>query len=324
MEATSGLSAVLEPSWAGHRHEAFFYSGHQEFLDGTLRFIGEALAAAEPILVVLPPEKIDRLQCQLNGESDRVLFADMTEVGSNPARIIPTWQQFLDEHSPSGSPVRGIGEPIWAGRSAAELAECQRHEALLNLAIGDRDFWLLCPYDTTTLDLSVIDEARRNHPLLREKGVTGTSATFPGTDVLAAPYEAPLPEPPRSAPTLNFQHGDLHQVRQFVGRHAADAGLRRHRASDLVTAVNEMATNSLRYGGGQGSVRAWRDGRSVLCEVRDGGRIDIPLVGRVRPAALNGGGRGFWIANQLCDLVQIRSSQDASVVRLHMAISEPA
>ena len=45
--------------------------------------------------------------------------------------------------------MRGIGEPIWAERSASELSECQLHESLINLAFADADdFRLICPYDT--------------------------------------------------------------------------------------------------------------------------------------------------------------------------------
>ena len=36
------------------------------------------------------------------------------------------------------------------------------------------------------------------------------------------------------------------------------------------------------------------------------------------------GGRGVWMANQLCDLVQVRSSDDGTVVRLHMHTSTDA
>ncbi len=45
-------------------------------------------------------------------------------------------------------PVRGIGEPVNDRRTGAELAECQVHEELLNVAFeGGSPFWLLCPYD---------------------------------------------------------------------------------------------------------------------------------------------------------------------------------
>ena len=64
-------------------------------MDGILDFIRESVAAEEPILVVLCAEKLDALQTDLGGDSDRVLFADMDEVGINPARIIPAWHDFL-------------------------------------------------------------------------------------------------------------------------------------------------------------------------------------------------------------------------------------
>ena len=74
-------------------------------------------------------------------------FAEMDDVGTNPARIIPAWTDFVAGHE--GQAVHGIGEPIWAERSPAEVVECQRHESLLNLAFGDEvDFRLLCPYDS--------------------------------------------------------------------------------------------------------------------------------------------------------------------------------
>src|SRR2546421_585138 len=77
-----------------------------------------------------------------------VEFADMAKVGRNPARIIPVWRQFVSERAAGGGRIRGIGEPVWAGRGPSELAEAQRHEALLNLAFaGTPGMWLLCPYD---------------------------------------------------------------------------------------------------------------------------------------------------------------------------------
>ncbi len=45
----------------------------------------------------------------------------MREVGRNPASIIPVWQQFVDESE--GRPVRGIGEPVWAGMGPTEIAD---------------------------------------------------------------------------------------------------------------------------------------------------------------------------------------------------------
>ena len=82
--------------------------------------------------------------------------------------------------------------------------------------------------------------------------------------------------------------------------------------------VNEVATNSLRHAHGSGVLRVWEEPDYLICEVRDGGTFDNPLAGRERPVGGQLGGYGLWLANQLCDLVQVRSFVTGSVVRLHM------
>ena len=100
--------------------------------------------------------------------------------------------------------------------------------------------------------------------------------------------------------------------------HAAAAGLNPDRTADLVLAVDEVASNSLRHGGGRGTLRIWREQGALVCEVRDAGRFEDPLAGRERPALDRDGGRGLWMVNQLCDLVQLRSFPSGAVVRLHV------
>ena len=83
-------------------------------------------------------------------------------------------------------------------------------------------------------------------------------------------------------------------------------------------AVNEVATNSIIYGGGEGTLSLWQSGETVVCEVSDRGRNVDPLAGRRRPRPEALRGRGLWIANQVCDLVQVRAFVSGGVVRLHM------
>jgi anti-sigma regulatory factor (Ser/Thr protein kinase) len=305
----------------GYRHEALLYAGDEQFMQGTLPFIREALAAAEPILVVLGSSKIEALRRVLDADTEHVLFANMADVGANPARIIPAWEDFLATHGVPGRRLWGIGEPIWAARTAAELAECQRHEALLNIAFSDPAFSLLCPYDTVSLTKEVIVQARRNHPLLRQGDRFTWSADYPGAEFLATPFDEPLSDPPQGVPVLSFGPSTLRDVRALVGVHAARAGLARERTFDLLLAVNEVATNSLLHGGGRGTLRIWREGAALVCEVRDEGRIEDPLVGRRRPASDSEGGRGLWLANQLCELVQVRTFLTGGVVRLHTQVA---
>jgi anti-sigma regulatory factor (Ser/Thr protein kinase) len=300
-------------------HEALLYAGDESFLNGAMPFVREGLEAEEPTLLVLNADKLDSIKNQLNGDGERVLFADMAEVGANPARIIPAWRRFVDAYGGNGRPVRGIGEPIWHGRAPDELVECQRHEALLNVAFAeDSSFRLLCPYDTTTLDDAVIEEAVRSHPVVVEHGARRTSAAYRGVSAFAAPFDEPLPAPPATVQELAFDAETLAGLRQLVIARAAEAGLETSRANDLVLAVNEVATNSVRHGGGSGTLRVWMGTRWLVCEVEDSGWIGDPLAGRQEPGSGQHTGRGLWIANQICELVQVRTFATRSVVRLHL------
>jgi anti-sigma regulatory factor (Ser/Thr protein kinase) len=310
----------------GFRHEALFYSGEDGFLAGTLPFIRDAVASGEPIMVAVNRDKIALLKTRLNGTADRVLFADMRELGRNPALILPAWQDFVSANATNGSRVRGIGEPICAGRGAAELAECQHHESLLNLAFGrGPSWWLLCPYDTAALDPSVLVGAERSHPFIEEDGVERESGAYRDPAATGAPFGGPLPDPPVIPEEVTFDSpDDLEAMRRFVAEQAVAEGIAAECADGLVLAVDEVVTNALRHGGGRGTVRAWSQDGGVVCEVADTGTITEPLVGRVRPDLNRHGGRGLWIANHFCDLVQIRSSRAGTVVRCHVRPLESA
>jgi anti-sigma regulatory factor (Ser/Thr protein kinase) len=312
-------SALADPSLeeCGFHHEAFFYDGEDEFLSGAAGFLSEAIAADEPALVVVSSRKIDLLRDRLGGDVGSVVFADMEDVGTNPARIIPAWTEFVQGYGER--PLRGIGEPIWAQRSADELVECQQHESLLNVAFaGSSCFTLMCPYDTSTLDGEVIEEARRSHRFLRHDGAQRTSDDYLGTGGPGRPFSGPLPEPPTTSVDVVFRVGSLGGVRSLVVDEAMNAGLGEARASDMVVAVNEAASNSVRYGGGQGILRIWTTADSLICQVSDRGYIDDALVGRVRPTEEAPGGRGLWMVNQLCELVQVRSLPEGTTVRMHI------
>lgn len=300
------------------RHEAFFYAGASDFVDGTAAFVEEGLRAAEPVMVALPTERLELLRTALAEHAERVLFADMADIGRNPAHIIPAWRRFVDEHRGSGRAFRGIGEPIFVERRPDELTECQLHEVLLNVAFDGLPAWrLLCPYGTETLPDDVLDEARRSHPYIYSPRAAVPSHDFrarSGPQLL----EGSLPDPPPGCFELAFDERSLPGVRHVVAGWAG-ALLGPSQVADIMLAVHEIATNSVRHGGGTGVVRCWQDGAAFVCEVRDRGRVEDDLVGRQLPALHGEFGRGMWLANQLCDLVQVRNAPDGAVVRLRLA-----
>ncbi len=299
------------------RHEALLYHGADEFVSEASAFITAALAEEEPVMVAIPGTRIAPLRAALNGAAEQVEFHDMTDLGRNPARIIPAWRRFVDKHAADGRAVRGIGEPIWAGRRPAEIDECQRHEALLNRALAGERVWLMCPYDALVLDADVLEGAHRNHPHVCDRRVRRRSRRYVEQTTTQSAFAGELSPPPPDARSLRFAADQLHAVRAEVSECARQFGLGRDRASDLMLAVTELASNSIRHGGGAGSVSTWCEGEQLMVEVRDAGRIDDPLAGRYEPALDRHDGRGLWLVNQLSDLVQIRSPRSGgSVIRI--------
>lgn len=308
--------AAVSPAFS---HEALLYAGTRDYLTAIGAFVREGLRSGEPVMVVVSDAKARMIRDELGADADRVRFADMADLGRNPARIIPAWRDFLTEHGANGQPVRGVGEPIWAERSHDELVECERHEALLNLAFADAPAWrLLCPYDLETLHPAVIAEARRNHPAVLQSGRVFESAVYRGLDAVAEPFDRPLPAPPAHRHEMAFQPETLRVLRASVADRARAFGLPEPLVEDFVLAVNEAATNSIKHGGGSGTLCWWVERETLVCEIRDRGSIADPLVGRATPVPGQESGFGLWLANQLCDLVQIRAFPTGSVVRLHM------
>jgi anti-sigma regulatory factor (Ser/Thr protein kinase) len=302
------------------RHQVAFYDDADSYLASTVPFLREGLAAGEPTLVAVGPEKSELLRGELGEDAAAIDFANIQEFGRNPARIIPAWRDFLDGHAHEEGSVRGIGEPVWPGRSAAEIDECERHESLLNLAFaGDREWALLCPYDSRSLEDDVLDCARHNHPLTRAEETEAANSEWDAQE--PEPFAGSLPPAPLGAPELGFDRDTLQTLRSVVGLEAAEAGLPDERATDLVLAASELAANSVRHGGGYGRAWIWREPDAVLVEIVDGGLLEEPLAGRVRPAPSQDSGRGLWIANQLCDLVQIRSGGRGTHARLRMSLA---
>lgn len=302
---------------AGFQHEALVYEGDDDYLAGTVPFLRAALDAGEATMVAVQGARAELLKGELGPDAAWVRFVEMEMVGYNPASIIPLWRDFVDEND---GPVRGIGESIWAGRGSAALEECSRHESLLNVAFADGPAWsLLCPYDASSLDREVLEKAALSHHRVRREGRIEESAEFdPSSDCFAGR----LPVPAGVPQVLAFGLAELSEVRRRVATAAERAGLDPRGVADLVTAASELAANSVMHGGGSGTLRLWQENGTLLTEVEDRGLIEEPLVGRVRPDISQEGGRGLWLANQLCDLVQIRSGPAGTVVRLHVVAHE--
>lgn len=296
-------------------HEALLYSSDDEYLDGILEFARAGLDAGGSVLVAVPGRRLPLLRDALAPLDGPIQFANMARAGLNPARIIPFIKAFLDANP--GRPALLVAESIWTGRTEAEIAEGIRHEGLVNEAFAGMQARILCPYDTRRLAPAVLDDAARTHPTLLECGRRRGSPTYRDPLVTYTAADRPLREP-AVAPLEVSVTGGLHDFRSIVRAQARSAGIDPKRAASFVVAANEAAANTLVHAGGAGSARIWHDEDELVCELSDTGVIDDPLAGRRVPAPDRESGRGLWLMNQLSDLVEVRSGEQGTVVRIHM------
>lgn len=296
-------------------HEALFYRRKQQAVDAVREFVSAGVAQDEHVLVAMRPEMLDRLRPQLTAYAGSVSFEDITKLGANPARILPRICQWLDVHP---GHARVVTEPLWPGRRAAERTEVVRHEALLNLARPGGSPRLLCVYGDDALDAEAAQAVERTHPRVSGPGpvrraspsFTHPEQTLRATERRLAPPEEPIEELPITE--------DLQAVRQRVSSSLLAEALPDERREDFVLAVNEAATNALKYDHPPRRVRLWRSGPYLVGEVAARGEIDDPLAGRLPPSPAAVAGRGLWMVHQLCDLVEVRNYDSQATLRIHM------
>lgn len=311
---TPPASSATSP--AGFEHAVLFYRDDETFLAGVLPYVREGIAAGEAVVVAEPAGRRALLRNALGVEAGAVRWLDVTETGANPARLIGACTSHLAEAAASGRTLRGVGESAWPGRQDVEYAECRLHELLLATAFDDGPPWrLLCPYDQVHLPRDVRTGALRSHPFVATPTGRRPSTAF-ARDGAAAEFGTPLPPPSDGVLRGTYGADDLRPTRRTVGSFARSCGLSPAQCEALELAAAELATNSVRHGGGSGSLAMWRTDDAAVVEFSDSGQLPGPLLGRTPPAVDRYGGRGLYLVNQLCDLVQVRSGSWGTTVRI--------
>lgn len=297
-------------------HPALFYRGLEEYLAGVGGFLRDGLKAGEPVFASVPPHRLGPLREYLGADADHMHLFNMAEVGRNPGRIMTVLTDFAFDATREGGRAWLVGEPIWTGRTPAEVREATRHEALINLVFAGVPATILCPYDVTGLSPATLADAKRTHPVLWWIGREEPSPAYTDPAVVNADCDT-LEPAPADAEVLTLTRRALSSVRRRVRERGVAAGLSDDRAVDLVLAVGEAAANAIRHGGGGGTVSVWRRDGELIVEVRDSGRLANPLSGRRRPSPSAPGGRGLWLIHQLCDLVEL----GPGTFRLHLSLN---
>lgn len=299
------MSALAETLY---RHEALPYAGHDEFVELAAGFLAAGVRADEPGVLITRRPRLRDVRDALGPDADQVRFVDVDVDGPNPALMFSVLHEFVADHA--GRRVRGLGDSVHEARTSPALAEVELHELLLGTpACRDWNLWLGCSYNTEVLDEDQLAAMLASHP---------TDGRDLSADA-AECFRQPLPPRPADAQTFPIDARDLSSIRAVVRTAAVMSGLSEDRVDGFVCAVNEVVTNSVRHGRGPAEFALWSADDSLVCEVHDRGQIRDPLAGRLPPPLGRTSGRGLWLANHLCDLVQVRGPVSGTSVRLHIS-----
>jgi anti-sigma regulatory factor (Ser/Thr protein kinase) len=298
-----------------HTHEALFYRDGREYIEGLSQFLAPAVATGEPVALALPAAKLPLIRNSLGDVTNRTLL-DMSEMGRNPGRILSVIEELRRAHP--GQTFHYVGEPVWPGRTCAEVREAVRHEALINVALAGTPTRVLCPYDAARLTSAVLESAERTHATIIEGGTPRASARY--EKAIPAECEAALSAPPDEALYYRVNEGGLGALRAAMRDFGSERGLTEERADDLQLVANELAANALRHGAPPRQLTLWQASEEVVCQVENEGAISDPLAGRRDPRARPNQGMGLWIVHHISDLVEQRDGC-RTTVRAHLSVA---
>ncbi|MQA87108.1 MAG: hypothetical protein GEV03_21395 [Streptosporangiales bacterium] len=313
----------------GFVHQASVYGSDEEFLAMALPFVEDGLGLGEPVLATTTSANIRLLSDALGARAPLVNYIESIHFGPRPPERVAAFNRYWRQHvsTDSGRHVRILAEPIWTGRSEREVTAWKYMDSSVNAIFSATNVWMICPYDTRAVDPDIVDAARRTHPELVMRDAVVASAAYTDPALFHPDGDSGDLPPPRGRPaTLHFDVDQLPAVRDEVSSYAGRHGVPHARAVDFVFAVNEVATNAIEHGAGHGTLRLWTEQDELLCEVTDqvtdtaGWRRLHHFAGYLPGHPIESRGRGLWLARQLCDLVEIRSDNGRTTVRMHLTM----
>ncbi|MFC4053358.1 anti-sigma factor RsbA family regulatory protein [Actinomadura syzygii] len=312
-------------------HRVLPYDGPGQLLAGAVPFLLDGVDAGDRVLAVSRPDRESLLRDALGPAAEGIEFADAATWYEHPSRTLADCLSDADDTAWRGRRLRVLGDPVWARRSRLEVVEWQRVEAVLNVAFRGTGAALLCPYEAS-LPAGVVAAARRTHPetVRGARAVPNPGYVDPWTYSAGCDAE-PLPRPPAGADTLKLERPDLFWLRAYVTDYARSTPLPEDDLQRLLVAVTEVVTNAWRHGEPPIVMRMWTEAPdgvpALVCEVCDSGRWTSDSgYGLIPPrpgGAASGGRFGLWAVRLLCSIVQIRTGDGGSVVRLRLALPEP-
>jgi transcriptional regulator with XRE-family HTH domain len=172
-----GGPVTVSPALLEHR--ALIYRSDDEFLSLTVPFVAQGIAREEGVLVVTTAGNIALLRNALGDEAASAEFHTSEEWYSSPEAALSAYRVFVTERFEGGAAwIRIVGEPVWAGRSTAQVAEWSRYESIINLVFASFPATIICPYDARSVPEEILTGAQGTHPEIARSGEVFTSPMY--------------------------------------------------------------------------------------------------------------------------------------------------
>ncbi|MEQ0559765.1 sensor histidine kinase [Amycolatopsis sp. NEAU-NG30] len=300
----------------GYDHAAVHYTSDAELLAVVVPFLEKGIAAGEPTVVSLEPRRAELVRAALP-RSAGTHYLIIEDVYVRPAAAIRSYRDLMARLVGGGATgIRIFGE-IPAAAIGADWSSWARYEAAVNHAYDEFPLRSMCAYDTRTTPRQVLDDVARTHPFLAtpDGGHHVNAGYVDPVAFLAAPQPMTPYPVQQTAPLVELIDPQPPAARRAV-LDFDRTGLPAAELDDLVLAVSEIVDNALRHGRPPVRFRLWAGPGQMVVTVHDtGDGVGDPFAGLL-PADRHIGGRGLWIAHQICSQVTLHRDDTGFTVRL--------
>jgi transcriptional regulator with XRE-family HTH domain len=167
VEGTLSRPTLLE-------HSVFPYRTDDQLRTTMGSFLADGVERSEATLAVTTGPNVELLREHLGEAARSVEFLDANDFYSTPIAALEAYRAFFEAALERGAPwVRVVGEPVWEGRSDAEVRVWTRYESLFNLVFAASPLTVVCPYDERSVAPEIVRDAHLTHPnTVGDRGVS--------------------------------------------------------------------------------------------------------------------------------------------------------
>jgi hypothetical protein len=160
-------------------HPALLYADLDDFLGSMVPFVSAGVDRGEFVFVAARADNLAALRAELGERAGMVRWVDTRRWHPHPSSRLRAFHQLATDQLSAGTTrLRLAGEPLWPTGPPELIREWQRYESVLNAVLAPFPATLLCLYDTSSLDRSLVDSAQRTHPVVHRHGTERVSWEF--------------------------------------------------------------------------------------------------------------------------------------------------